>query len=157
MMSKKSYISKQDLLRKMEHYCAYQERCNYEVTQKIAQYNVIPDLELLVITHLIEHNFLNEERFAISYVRGKFKNKHWGRHRLKIALKHKQISDYLIRKALLQINEEEYHILFYELANKKWENLKKYEHQKAKQKFIYYFQYRGWENDLVFGYLNECT
>ena len=82
MYSKKTYTVK-EATKKLEHYCAYQERCHKEVRQKLLSMRMIPESIDTIIVHLIKHNFLNEERFTKAYVRGKFKFKSWGKGRLK--------------------------------------------------------------------------
>src|ERR1700712_929985 len=93
-------------LAKAEHYCAYQERSQQEVRDKLYEWGLYPDAVENVIVHLIEGNFLNEERFANAYTRGKFNQKGWGRIKIKQGLKFKKVSDVLIKKALLTINGE---------------------------------------------------
>ncbi len=77
----KSYTV-EEAQRKMEHYCAYQERCHDEVIQKLKSLNMIPQAIDAIVVHLLDNNFLNEERFACSFARGKFRIKHWGKRRI---------------------------------------------------------------------------
>ena len=83
--------------RATEKYCAYQERCHKEVEQKLYDLNMIPEARDLIIVHLIEHNFLNEERFSKSYARGKFRIKKWGKQRITRELKFRNISSICAR------------------------------------------------------------
>jgi regulatory protein len=102
------WYSKEEALQKLQHYCAYQERCHQEVRQQLRDMNVYPDWREEIIVALIEENFLNEERFACSYVRGKFRMKKWGRVRIKQELRRRKISDYCIRKGMAEIEEAAY-------------------------------------------------
>ena len=86
---------------KLEHYCAYQERCHDEVLQKLRSFRVDRTVIDEVIVHLIENNFLNEERFACSFTRGKHRIKHWGKIRIVNELKFRNISQYNITTCLL--------------------------------------------------------
>ena len=141
--------------KKLEHYCAYQERCHWEVEQKLNEFHLIPEAREKIIIHLIEHKFLNEMRFSQSFARGKFINKHWGKLRITRELKLRKISAYNIKKGLQEINDTDYFSSFSALSEKKWNGLKNEPVSKAKQKFISYLQYRGWENHLIFEKLNE--
>lgn len=141
--------------RKLEHYCAYQERCHQEVQQKLYGMNMIPEAVDLIIVHLLEHNFLNEERFAKTFVRGKFNLKKWGKHRLTRELKKKDISKYNVTQAMKEIDEDEYYKVFNELAEKKALLIKEKDVYKKKKKLIDYLLYRGWESHLVFDKVNE--
>jgi len=118
IQSNKTYTL-EEAYRKLEHYCAYQERCHQEVRLKLKAMHMIPEAIDLVVVHLLNHDFLNETRFAKSFVRGKFKFKAWGRNRLTFELKKKGISKYNINEALKQINEEEYLTYFNDLAEKR--------------------------------------
>ena len=106
--------------KKLEHYCAYQERCHKEVLQNLKGMNMITDVIDVVIGHLLEHDFLNEERFAKNYILGKFKIKKWGKRRLTLALKQKDITKYNINLALNLIGDDEYIDTFNALAEKNW-------------------------------------
>ncbi len=104
----KKYFSIEEATEKIKHFCAYQERCHLEVKQKLQTFGLSDEELSVVLVELIEENFLNEERFAIQFARGKFKIKHWGRNKIKYELKSKQVSPRNITKALATIDEEEY-------------------------------------------------
>ena len=154
MQAKKTYTV-QEATKKMESYCAYQERCHQEVVQKLTGMHMIPEAIDVIMVHLLQHNFLNEERFAKTFVRGKFKIKAWGRNRLTFQLKQKGVSKVNINNALAEITEEEYIGLFNDLADKKASSIKETNKLKKKKKFIDYFLYRGWESHLVYEKANE--
>ena len=141
--------------KKLEHYCAYQERCHKEVLQKLKGMNMIPEVIDVVIGHLLEHNFLNEERFAKNYILGKFKIKKWGKRRLTLALKQKDITKYNINLALNLIGDNEYIDTFNALAEKKLESIRETNVLKKKKKLTDYLLYRGWEPHLVYEKVNE--
>lgn len=141
--------------KKLEHYCAYQERCHKEVLQKLKGMNMIPEVIDVVIGHLLEHNFLNEERFAKNYILGRFKIKKWGKRRLTLALKQKDISKYNINLALNLIGDNEYIDTFNALAEKKLESIRETNVLKKKKKLTDYLLYRGWEPHLVYDKVNE--
>ena len=147
--SKKTYTV-QEATRKLEHYCAYQERCHQEVRQKLEGMYMIPEAIDVIIVHLLEHNFLNEERFAKTFVRGKFRIKAWGRRRLTFELKKKDVSKVNINQALAEIEITEYNEVFTDLAEKKANSIKETNVFKKRKKFIDYFLYRGWESHLVY-------
>ena len=141
--------------KKLEHYCAYQERCHQEVRQKLKSMHMIPEATDIIMVHLMDHNFLNEERYAKSFVRGKFRIKKWGRRRLLLELKKKDISKYNVNQAFIEIDEAEYIGVFNDLAEKKAQTLKETDKYKKKKKLIDYLLYRGWENHLVYDKANE--
>lgn len=108
----------------MEHYCAYQERCHKEVTEKLKHMNMIPEAIDQILGHLIQENYLNEERFAKAFARGKFGIKKWGANRIVRELKFRDISAYNIKSALAEIQHEDYLETFDELARKRLDQIK---------------------------------
>ena len=154
MHSKKTYTL-QEATKKLEHYCVYQERCHQEVRQKLESMHMIPEAIDMIIVHLLEHNFLNEERFAKTFVSGKFKIKKWGRLRLSFELKKKDVGKVNINQALAEIENTEYTEVFNELAEKRLQSIKETDKFKKKKKLIDYLIYRGWESDLVYEKANE--
>lgn len=156
MQSKKTYTL-QEATKKLEHYCAYQERCHQEVRQKLEGMYMIPEAIDVIIVHLLQHNFLNEARFAKTFVSGKFRIKRWGRRRLTLELKRKGISKVNINQALAEIGNEEYIEVFNDLAEKKANAITESNKFKKRKKIIDYLLYRGWESHLVYEKANELT
>ena len=91
MQKKKSYTV-DELQKKMEYFCVYQDRCHQEVERKMNEHQLIPEAQEKILLYLMQHNFLNEERFSKSFARGKFRIKNWGKQRITRALKSKNIS-----------------------------------------------------------------
>ncbi|WP_452220056.1 regulatory protein RecX [Lacinutrix salivirga] len=154
-MYQKQTFTVTEAIKKLEHYCAYQERSHKEVRQKLRDMNMIPEALDVVIVHLLEHNFLNEERFAKAYTRGKFRIKKWGKQRLILELKKKDISKFNIQTALNEIDDEEYLQVFNELAKKRVNSIKETNIYKKRKKLIDYLLYRGWESFLVYDKAKE--
>lgn len=151
----KSFVSVTEATRKMEHYCAYQERCHYEVVEKLKGMNMIPEAIDQIVAHLIQENYLNEERFAKSYARGKFNIKKWGKERIVRELKLRQISVFNIKSALAEIDEGDYLETLDELAKKRLGQIRETNIHKKKRKLADYLLYRGWESHLVYEKLTE--
>ncbi|MDG5490501.1 regulatory protein RecX [Psychroserpens sp. SPM9] len=141
--------------KRLEHYCAYQERCHQDVTQKLYDMRMIPEARDQIIVHLLAHNFLNEERFSKAFVRGKFRIKKWGKQRLKLELKRKEINNTLITIALKELNDQEYLETFHALAEKKLASIRETNVQKQRKKLADYLLYRGWESHLVYDKIRE--
>lgn len=139
-----------DLQSMIQHYCAYQERSQKEVRNKLyengANKNEVDNLMIL----LIQENFLNEERYAQSYARGKFKIKNWGRRKIVYELKQQQISDYCINKALSEIDEDAYYETLVRLTEKKMPDIRKEQNVFARRaKLQRYLQQKGFEAELI--------
>ena len=134
----------------MEYYCSYQERCHVEVEQKMYLIAIPKALHDKIIVHLIEHNFLNEERFAALFTISKFHQKSWGKNRIVNELKARHISAYLIQKSIQQLSDEEYHNTFLTLAEKTWASLTEKNKLKKQKKFCDTLLRKGWESELVY-------
>lgn len=139
----------------MEAYCAYQDRCHKEVFAKLKEMRMIPMAIDQIMGHLIQEDFLNEERFSKSFARGKFTIKKWGRNRIVNELRKRDISAYNIKTALQEIEEENYLSTLDLLAKKKLEEIKETNRQKKKRKLADYLFYRGWESYLVYDKIAE--
>jgi regulatory protein len=137
-------------LPKIKQYCAYQERCHAEVKDKLYSFGLHRTEVDDIIVQLIGENYLNEERFAIQYAGGKFRIKHWGKNKIKQALKMKQVSDYCIKKALKEIDDTDYLKTFENLAAQKMNLLKGERNIFIKKKKLQDFLLmKGYELDLV--------
>lgn len=135
---------------KLENYCAYQERCHKEIVEKLRGMNMIPQAIDLIIVHLIDNKYLNEERFACSFARGKHRIKHWGKIRIVNELKFRKISQYNITTALKEITAEEYNNNFHTLADRQWENIREINAIKKRKKFCDFLLRKGFESNLIY-------
>lgn len=153
--NKSNTFSLKEIRKKLEHYCAYQDRCHQEVFQKMFSFSLssIEKDELMV--YLIDNNFLNEERFAQSFTRGKHNYKKWGKVRITNELKSRNISSTIIKIALKEINNSLYLETFEELAHKHWESISESNLMKKRKKFCDFFLRKGWENELIYEKVKE--
>jgi regulatory protein len=142
-------------LAKAEHYCAYQERSQQEVRDKLYELGQYPSVIENIIAQLIANNFLNEERFAIAYTTGKFRQKGWGKIKIKQGLKLKKVSEPLIKKALKSINEDDYWQMLKKVIEKKEALLTEKQPYKRRYKLYQYALSRGYENDLIADVLKD--
>jgi regulatory protein len=156
MKTQKSYTL-EEAKRALERYCVYQDRCHKEVISKLYDCNMIPETHDIIIVHLIEHEFLNEERFSKSFARGKFRIKKWGKVRIVRELKFRNISTYNVKTALKEIGESDYFNTFNALALKKFDSITESNPYKKKKKLADYLLYRGWESNLVYEKVNELV
>lgn len=148
MRNSKSYtVNEAQLL--LERFCAYQDRCHAEVELKLNELGMIADAQEKIIVHLIDQNYLNEERYAKSFCRGKFTIKHWGRNKIKSALFQKNISVYNISTGLKEINELDYLAVLSKEMDKKIMLVKEKDPWKLKKKVTDYLMQKGYEYPLI--------
>jgi regulatory protein len=140
---------------KAMHYCAYQERSQEEVRQKLREWQLEShDAEQLIST-LIEENFINEERFALAYAGGKHRMKQWGRYKIKQGLKLKGVSEPLIKRALQQLDEEEYRKILEELLRREADHLKEKDPFKRQHKLMQLGLRKGYEQEVILTILTD--
>ena len=121
---KKVRIGKEQAIQRIRHYCAYQERAQQEVRDKLYELGMTMDEVEEIMSDLIAENFLNEERFAVQFAGGHFRIKGWGRVKIQHALQQKRVSSYNIKIGLKAIDEDAYIKTLQQLATKKWNSLK---------------------------------
>lgn len=155
MDRKRKYISREQALEKMQRFCAYQDRCHQEVRSKLLKLGIYGDDLEEVMVELIREDFLNEERFARSYARGRFRFKQWGRKRIRIELERRQISAYCIRKAMEEIDPNAYSQTLKELLTRRAESLGALGDFEQKHKLAAYALRRGFEPELVWEEVNK--
>jgi len=146
---KPAVLDKKAALAKAEHYCAYQERSQYEIRNKLYEWGLwTADVEEL-ISELILTNFLNEERFAKAYVSGKFNINKWGKIKIKQGLRLKKVPEKMITRALNGIDEDDYLKTIVDCAEKKLRTISEKDPFKKKHKLITHLLTRGFENNLI--------
>jgi regulatory protein len=140
---------------RIENWCAYQERSQQDVRNKLYEYGLHESDVEEIITELISNNFLNEERFAIAFAGGKFRMKKWGKIKIKVELRAKKVSDYCINKALKQIPDNDYLSTLEKVVSQKMRQVKEPNKIKKHYKLIQYASSRGFEKDLIVDVLKE--
>lgn len=140
---------------KVARYCAYQERTQQEVRNKLYSYGLAGDVVEDLLAELITEGFVNEDRYAKAFCRGKFTNNKWGRVKITLELRQKKISEYCIRTGLQEIEEEDYLRLLKNLVDQKWKSLKGEDAYVRKNKTARYAIGKGFEPELVWQAIGE--
>ncbi|MEY8759804.1 regulatory protein RecX [Chryseobacterium sp. MD-1] len=147
-MEKKSFTFDEIKL-KLVNYCVYQDRCHAEVEQKMREFLLIDEAKEEIMLYLLRENYLNEERFTRSYIRGKFYIKHWGRNKIRINLKQKQVPEKLINKSFDEIDETDYEKTIRKIFEDYYEKQKGLKEYQRKAKTIKYLISKGFEYDVI--------
>ena len=153
-MDKKS-LTFDEIKLKLVNYCVYQERCHYEVEQKMREFLLIPEAKDDIFLYLMKENYLNEERFTRSYIRGKFYIKHWGRNKIKMNLKQKGITEKLISKCMDEIDVDDYEKAFMKIYHDYFSKQKGMKDYQKKSKTIKHLISKGYEYDVVLDVVNN--
>jgi len=142
---------------KAADYCAYQERSQQQVRDKLYDYGLHQDEVEEVLTELIMEGFINEERFARAFVGGKFRMKKWGRKKILQGIKPHKISEYCIKKGMEEIDHDEYWEVLLTHASKKYDQLKGNNIYVIKGKLTQYLYGKGFESDLIVEAVDQVT
>ncbi|MBN2174990.1 MAG: RecX family transcriptional regulator [Bacteroidales bacterium] len=138
----------------MKHFCAYQERCMQDVKQKIAPLHLQEDIYDALISRLVREDYLNEERFAKSFARGKLRINKWGKNKIYAALQQKQVPELFILEGLNDIDDKEYKHILHEVISKKSKELKDSDYNRRNKKLAKFAISKGFEPNLVWDVLN---
>ena len=147
-MDHKSYTFL-EIKQKMVNYCVYQDRCHQEVEQKMRDFLLVPEAKEEILLYLMRENYLNEERFTRSYIRGKFYIKSWGRIKIRNHLKFKGVPEKLINKSFDEIDEDDYEKTLRKLWHDYYSKQKNLQEYQKKSKTIKYLLGKGFEYEFV--------
>lgn len=155
MIRAKLNITPFQAIEKIKNWCAYQERSQWEVRNKLNSYGLNEDETESIIADLILENFINEERFAKAFVSGKLRIKHWGKNKIKAGLKQHRISETIIKEALKSIDGDEYEAALKKVVAKKHRLLKGKDKRKNFYALLNHTVSRGFESDLAKDEINS--
>ncbi len=149
-MKKNAPLNPDEVLARMRKYCAYQERCHQEVRYKLVDTGMRGEKLEAILGQLIEEGFLDEERFARAFTRGKFRNKQWGFLKIRRELTRREIGSYLQKKALEEIDPDEYRDALENLLRRKKQQITGLPEAEQNLKLFKYAYQRGFEPDLIY-------
>ena len=143
---------------KIESWCAYQDRCTFEVEQKLTSWNIPLEQQSEIIKHLLSNRFLDDKRFVESFVSGKFKIKRWGKIKIKHHLNQKRIDKVSIQEGLKKIDLDAYLETMKHLAQKKFlEKKVKDDLWAIRRRVSTYLASKGYESDLIHDVVAEVV
>ena len=142
-------------IERLKNYCALQDRCQWDVTQKMKEWGLLKMTQNHILEILIQEKYVDEERYAQSFCRGKFIIKKWGKVKITNELKKKKISDICIKKGLEEIEHSEYDLLLENLLTKKNDTLRDKNHFTRISKLARFLIQRGFERNLVWDKIRE--
>ena len=144
-------------IERIKNYCALQDRCQWDVIQKLREWGLQQSTKDHILEILITNKFIDEERFSTSFCRGKFRIKNWGKHKIVNELRRKQISSICINRGLKEIDEKEYDLVLEKLFYQKERSIKDKNQFIRKTKIANFLIQRGFENNLVWDKIRELS
>lgn len=148
-------LSPDQILDKMAKYCAYQERCVKDVRDKLKTFDIPKEEKIKILDYLMTNRFVNDERFAKSFVRGKVNQSGWGLNKIRFHLMQKGIDLETIEEALGQTDEEVYRQRLKDILKSKSKTVKAATDFEKKRKLAAYAMQKGFEGSLVWEVLKE--
>ena len=143
------------IVEKIKRYCAYQERCTQEVRWKLKEWKVEEEKIQKIVNELLKEEYINEERFAKTFVRGKFSIKSWGKQKIIAELKRRNINDFCIKEAIKEIDTTFYQEKLTKLAQKWLNEHKQHTEQEEKQKLFRFLFSKGYEQEDILNFINK--
>ncbi len=137
------------LLNKAATYASRCEHCESEVREKLVTWGGTNEETDEIIAYLIEERYVDNQRYANSYTRDKFRFNHWGKYKIGMMLKSKDIESEFIEEALGQIDEEEYLEKLQQILQDKLRSLKYSSEYEKKGKLFKFAQSRGFESGAI--------
>ena len=150
-------LTPDQVLDKMAKYCAYQERCVKDVTDKLKTFDISEEEKTKILDYLLDNRFVNDERFANSFVRGKVNQSGWGVNKIRFHLMQKGIAKDLIDEALGQTDEEIYRQRLINILKTKSKTVKADNDFEKKRKLAAYAMQKGFESNLIWEVLKDLT
>jgi len=138
-----------ETLDRIRKWCDMQERAHSDVRRKLSAWGVYGDESENIIAELISGNYLNEERYARAFARGKFRIKHWGWRKIESSLRAKAVSKFSIAAAREEYDEEDHSDVLYTLLLKKRNMLKESDPYKRKAKLMRFAAGKGYDFDAT--------
>ena len=148
-------LSPDQVLDKMAKYCAYQERCVKDVTDKLRSFEISQKDQDEILRYLMDNRFVNDERFAHAFVRGKINQSGWGLNKIRFHLMQKGIAKEIIEDALQGTDEETYRQRLIDILKTKARTVKAENDFEKKRKLAAYAIQKGFEANLVWEILKE--
>jgi len=142
------------LLAKAQKFCDYQERYQQEVRDKLYSWDAKPDEVEQILCQLVEQDYINEERYARAFARGKFRIKHWGKNKIRRELKFRKISEYCIKQGLFEISDDDYLETLKNVIERRGRKFSTPTTPAQRYKIAQYAISRGFESNLVWEILN---
>lgn len=148
-------LSSDQVLDKMAKYCAYQERCLKDVVDKMKAFDLNEDDKKEILNYLIDNRFVDNERFARSFVRGKVNQSGWGVNKIRFHLLQKGIEKSIIDEALQGLDDENYRQRLCDILKSKLKTVKAENDFEKRRKLAAYAIQKGFEPNLVFTLVKE--
>jgi regulatory protein len=142
-------------IKRLRNYCALEDKCQWDVIQKMQEWGLLEDSQNHILELLIEEKYVDEERYSRSFCRGKFRIKKWGKIKISNELKKKKISEVSINKGLEEISNFEYQEELDMQYHKKKKFIKEENYFIKKKKIATYLINKGYESNVVWNKLKE--
>ena len=141
-----------EILKRLEYFCAYQERCEYDVLEKVKKLGLQnPEKTEMLIKRLQKDGFLDQKRFVNSYITGKVSIKKWGVNKIRAGLVQKRIEPVIIARGIMEIDAGLYQENLQALFEKKILALKDYKTDyQQKSKVIRFLSSKGYSSEEIY-------
>jgi regulatory protein len=135
--------------------CARREMCLSDIGHKLTAWGVEDKDKQKIIDRLVREKYIDERRYAMAFVKDKFRYNKWGKLKLSSALKMKEIPYETIKEALDSIDENLYLKELKSIIANHRKNLKSKSSYDLKGKLYRHCISKGFESHLIYDLLND--
>ncbi len=135
--------------------CSGSEHCTAQIEEKLRQWEVDEADAARIIDYLVKEKYIDNARFSRAFVSDKFRYNHWGRLKIRQALRFLHIPDPDIREALEAIDEDEYAETLRKIIVQKARSLRDEDPYVRRAKLVRHAASRGFETDIVLSLLSD--
>lgn len=137
--------------------CSKREYATSDVLAKLKRWEIGEQDIAAIIQWLQQHHFLSDERYAVAYARDKFRFKYWGKSKIEMMLRRKQLPAEIIKTAIAQLSEDDYESTCLELLQRKNRTLREEDPQKRKAKLIRFALSKGYGYETILAQLPRVS
>ena len=142
-------MTEEQALQKLAALCSQSEHCTSEMKEKMTRWGIDEDAQQRVVEYLVANRYVDDRRYARSFVNDKLKYNKWGPRKIEQSLWMKHIDESILREALDDVDNEEYISVLRPLLTSKRKTTKPETDYEMNQKLLRFAIGRGFTFEQV--------
>ncbi len=157
MRTEKKQISAANALNRAAALCSRSEQASADIVKKLRDWGLAESDVAAVMERLVKEKFVDDGRYAVAFVRDKFRFNGWGRRKIAYALRQKGVAQDLVDEAMSEIADDDYNATLRHLLEGKARSLVGKEPRLAKASLLRFAASRGFEPEVFFPIVDKLT
>lgn len=142
-------MTEEQALQKLAALCSQSEHCTSEMKEKMTRWGIEDDAQQRIMEYLVANRYVDDRRYARSFVNDKLKYNKWGPRKIEQALWMKHIDDSIRQEALDDVDNAEYICVLRPLLQSKRKTTKAESDYEMNQKLLRFAIGRGFTFEQV--------